>query len=87
MKDFYHLVNFFLVTGTLNQEDSVECSDNQKEENGQDNIDKCKMEVQKTETQDEKEVFIKKEIKEVHILLLDILIKLGNLLFKINHLL
>jgi len=49
--------------GTLNQEDSVECFDNQKEENGQDNTDKCKMEV-KTEAQDEKEMFIKKEIKE-----------------------
>lgn len=65
VKDFYHLVNFFLVTGTLNQEDSVECSDNQKEENGQDNIDKCKMEIKMTETQDEKEMFINKEITEV----------------------
>jgi len=60
----------------LNQEDFTECSD-QKEENvdGQDNIDKCK-EI-KTE-EHEKEISIKKEIKEVlHIDILDILIKLG----------
>jgi len=48
----------------LSQEDFTECSDNQKEENidGQDNIDKCK-EI-KTE-EHEKEISIKKEIKEV----------------------
>ncbi|XP_011056189.1 PREDICTED: SAFB-like transcription modulator isoform X1 [Acromyrmex echinatior] len=49
--------------GALSQEDSsIECSDHQKEENidGQDNIDKYKMEV-KTEEFDEKEVFIGKE--------------------------
>ncbi|XP_012060500.1 PREDICTED: SAFB-like transcription modulator [Atta cephalotes] len=57
--------------GALNQEDSsTECSDHQKEENidGQDNIDKYKMEV-KTEEFNEKEfvakeVSTKKEIKE-----------------------
>lgn len=72
MKDSYHL-NFFFVIGSLNQEDSVECFDNQKEENGQDSIDKYKMEI-KIE-HDEKEIFIKKEIKEV--LMLNILIKLS----------
>lgn len=54
----------------MNQEDSVECSDNQKEENGQDSTDKCKME-RKTEAHDEKEIFNKKEIKEVFISVLD----------------
>lgn len=68
-------VKLFLITGALNQDDSVECSDNQKEENGQDNIDKYKMEI-KTEVHDEKEMFIKKEIKEVYILILDIFVKL-----------
>ncbi|XP_018356411.1 PREDICTED: SAFB-like transcription modulator isoform X3 [Trachymyrmex septentrionalis] len=50
--------------GALSQEDSsTECSDHQKEESidGQDNIDKYKMEV-KTEEFDEKEVFIGKEV-------------------------
>lgn len=63
MKDY--LINFFIITGALNQEDSIECSDNQKEENidGQDNIDKSKVEI-KIE-RDEKEIFIKKEVKEV----------------------
>lgn len=64
MKDFYHLLNFFLIVGALSQEDSIECSDTQKEENGQESIDKYKMEI-KTEVYDEKEIFIKKEIKEV----------------------
>lgn len=60
------MFNFLIVIGALSQEDSTECSDNQKEENidGQDNIDKFKMEV-KIEDCDENEIFIKKEIKEV----------------------
>ncbi|XP_011173479.1 SAFB-like transcription modulator isoform X2 [Solenopsis invicta] len=51
-------------SGSLNQEDSIECSDNQKEENidGQDNTNKCK-EI-KIEESDEREICIKKEIKE-----------------------
>ncbi|XP_077276591.1 uncharacterized protein LOC143905213 isoform X3 [Temnothorax americanus] len=48
--------------GALNQEDSVENTDNQKEENGQDNLDKSKVEI-KTEPRDEKEN-VKKEVKE-----------------------
>lgn len=89
MKTFYHLWNFFILTGTLNPEDSTECSDNQKEENvdGQDNVDKCKVEI-KIEQHDEKEIFIKKEIKEVYTDILDILIELElDLLLKINNLL
>jgi len=61
----HHLLNFLISTGVaLSQEDFTECSDNQKEENvdGQDNVDKCK-EI-KTE-EHEKEISIKKEIKEV----------------------
>ncbi|XP_012529586.1 SAFB-like transcription modulator isoform X2 [Monomorium pharaonis] len=52
-------------SGTLSQEDSTECSDNQKEENvdGQDNINKYKIEI-KTEELDEKEITIKKEETE-----------------------
>lgn len=89
MKTFYHLWNFFILTGALNPEDSTECSDNQKEENvdGQDNVDKCKVEI-KIEQHDEKEIFIKKEIKEVYTDILDILIELElDLLLKINNLL
>lgn len=89
MKTFYHLWNFFILTGALNSEDSIECSDNQKEENvdGQDNVDKCRVEI-KIEQHDEKEIFIKKEIKEVYTDILDILIELGlDLLLKINNLL
>ncbi|XP_011644152.1 SAFB-like transcription modulator isoform X1 [Pogonomyrmex barbatus] len=50
--------------GALNQEDSVECSDSQKEEiiDGQDNIDKFKVEI-KLERYDEKEI-MKREMKE-----------------------
>jgi hypothetical protein len=50
----------------LNQEDTIECSDNQKEENidGQDNTNKCKVEIKIVES-DEREICIKKEIKEV----------------------
>ncbi|XP_024886003.1 SAFB-like transcription modulator [Temnothorax curvispinosus] len=49
--------------GSLNQEDSVENTDNQKEENGQDNLDKSKVEI-KTELHDEKENVVKKDVKE-----------------------
>lgn len=52
----------YIVTGTLSQEESIECSDNQKEENidRQENIEKIKREIK--EENIEKEAFSIKEV-------------------------
>lgn len=64
---------FLSSTGTLNQEESIECSDNQKEENidKQENLEKSKGEIKiMAEENIEKEISFKKEVNERYFLVI-----------------